>query len=97
MRELGATEDEIDELLQEEDDDGDAFEVLPENWEALQLYQSIYGKFLTTATGHVLGFDYNALRTDIELSAREVSPETWQKFKVLERLTANLLNQRKPS
>lgn len=70
-------------------------EVMPENWPAVQLYLEVYGKFEFSPGGYCMGFDYGAVDLDIRLAGIDVSPDTWQRFKYLERLTMKLLNERK--
>ena len=93
MRELGASDDEIEQLLAQEVEP-EPFEVMPDNWPAIQLYLSAYGQFRISATGHVVGFDFTAVDIDINRSGVEVSAETWQRFKILAHHTVNTLNQR---
>lgn len=96
MREMGASEDEIEALLAEEPEP-EAFEVYPDNWPAVQLYLSAYGQFRISGTGQVLGFDFNAVDIDIRRSQIDVDPATWEKFKVLAHHTVSTLNKRSTS
>lgn len=96
MRELGASDDEIDALLAQEPEP-EAFEVAPDNWLAVQLYLSVYGQFRVSGTGQVLGFDFTAVDIDIRRSQIEVDPQTWERFKVLSHHTVTTLNQRSGS
>ena len=93
MRELGASDDEIDQLLAQEVEP-EPFEVMPDNWPAIQLYLSVYGQFRISATGHVVGFDFAAVDIDIRRSEVEVSAQTWERFKILAHHTVQTLNQR---
>ncbi|MDF1622524.1 MAG: DUF1799 domain-containing protein [Pseudohongiella nitratireducens] len=92
MREMGVSNDEIEALLAEEPEE-EIYEVYPENWPAVSLYLSAYGQFVIS-DGKIHGFDLNAVDIDIRRSNREVTPETWEKFKFMARQTVNLLNQR---
>lgn len=90
---MGASEDELEQLLDQEVEP-EPFEVMPDNWEAIQLYLSVYGQFRISGSGHVIGFDFAAVNIDIERSGIEVSPQTWQRFKILAHNTVHTLNQR---
>lgn len=96
MVELGATEEEIEELLAQEVEP-EPYEVLAENWSAVQLYMSAYGQFRVSGTGYLLGFDFGAVDIDIRRSGIEVDPDTWEKFKALQSHTVRILNQRSES
>jgi len=96
MRELGASEDDIEAALAEELEP-EAYEVLPENWPAVQLYLACYGQFRISPTGQVWGFDIPAVDIEIRRSELEVTSDTWERFKTLQVLTVHLLNQRHQS
>jgi hypothetical protein len=93
MREMGASEDELEQLLDQEVEP-EPFEVMPDNWDAIQLYLSVYGQFTISENGHVFGFNFAAVDVDIERSGIEVTPQTWQRFKILAHHTVHTLNQR---
>lgn len=93
---MGADQEKIDNLLESQEED-QPYEVLPENWPALQLYLSVYGQFRVAASGHILGFDLNAVDIDIKRSGLEPSTEDWSKFKLLQQMTVTILNQRSQS
>lgn len=93
MREMGVAEEEI-ERLQENEEQEQPYEVLPENWPAVQLYVAVYGQFNVTASGYILGFDPVAVRNEREWGGIKISRKTWKKFKYLQQLTATLLNER---
>ena len=94
--EMGADQDKIDQLIDEQQVE-QPYEVLPENWPAVQLYLSVYGQFRMAASGHVLGFDLNAVDIDIKRSGLELSTQDWSKFKMLQQMTVTVLNQRSQS
>lgn len=96
MREMGADQERIDALHDSERQE-QPYEVLPENWPAVQLYLSVYGQFRMAASGHILGFDLNAVDIDIKRSGLEPTAQDWGKFKVLQQMTVTILNQRSPT
>lgn len=96
MREMGASEEEIEDLLAQEVEP-EPFEVMPENWPAIQLYLSVYGQFVVAGTGNVVGFNFAAVDIDIRRSELDVSPDTWQRFKILANHTVHTLNSRSGS
>lgn len=93
MREMGVAEEEIERLLEQQEQEL-PFEVLPQNWPAVQLYLAVYGQFSVTASGHILGFDPTAVRNEREWGEIRISKKSWRKFKFLQHLTVNLLNER---
>lgn len=93
---MGVAEEDIEQLQDQEEDDP-PYEVLPQNWPAVTLYLAVYGQFNVTANGHVLGFDPTAVRNEREWGGIKISKKSWRKFKYLQQLTVNLLNERKQS
>lgn len=93
---MEADQDKIDSLIDAQQE-AQPHEVLPENWPAVQLYLSVYGQFRVAASGHILGFDLNAVDIDIKRSGLEPSTEDWSKFKLLQQMTVTILNQRSQS
>lgn len=93
---MKADQDKIDSLIDAQQEE-QPHEVLPENWPAVQLYLSVYGQFRVAASGHILGFDLNAVDIDIKRSGLEPSTEDWSKFKLLQQMTVTILNQRSQS
>jgi len=60
LRELGASEDLIEEVLTDEREE-EAFEVWPENWRALELFLACRTQWRVGAMGAVLGLDYQGV------------------------------------
>lgn len=94
MIETNAPQELIDEKLEELENQVEAvYEVLPENYKAVQLYIACYGQFewIEGSEKRILvGFKREAVDLEIRMSKIKVSPKTWERFKDLEALTVQL-------
>ena len=73
----------------------DDFLVLPENWPAVQLLQSVGSCWqYAPMSGHVLGLNYQAVDVVIRRGGFEpFESENWHRFQVLESVAKSELNR----
>lgn len=78
---LGATDEQVTAELGEE---RKYFLVDPENWEALNAFLSVGTQWARGGIGDVTGLDYTRVRDGLEMAGIAVTPELWQKLRVIE-------------
>lgn len=92
MRDFGATEEQIDarrEALKPEH-----YEVLEENWQAVIWFLDVDDLFKTDG-GFLTGLDIAAIMADAQMSGRTTNPDDYQKLRVLGRIAANEINNKR--
>ena len=72
------------------------FPVLPENWDACQLYLAVQTQWRTGSMGGLIGLDYNAV--DVVLRRRHFSdsPVLFEQLQLMEQTTLEAWKKRTP-
>lgn len=68
-------------------------EVLEANWPALEWFLQVDDLFRTDQ-GVVIGLDVLAIKADAEMSGRQISPELYNKLRILGRVATAELNKK---
>ncbi len=90
LRELGATEQEIDLRLQHMSPDDD-FDVYAENWNAIVWFNDVY-QLLHVVGNRYMGIDVCALEADARMSGRSIDPSDYKRLRTLARFVSKELN-----
>jgi hypothetical protein len=92
MRELGATDEQIDKQMSQLRPDDDC-EVLDENWPVVEWFLSVDDLF--RFDGPVcLGLDVNAIYADASMAGRKIKKQHYKGLRIIGRAAANALNKR---
>lgn len=90
LRAFGASDDAIDAQLGPEEKN---FHVWPENWAAFQAFLDVNTQWITGMSGPT-GLDYERVRAGLDMAGVQVTPELFQKLRILEAAVLNALSKK---
>jgi hypothetical protein len=70
------------------------FPVLPENWDACQLYLAVQTQWRTSPVGGLIGLDYNAVDVVFRRRRFKDSPVLFEQLQLMERTTLDAWEKR---
>ena len=89
-RVFGATEESTESAHGADEED---FGIWPENWAAWQAFLSVSTQWSVSMNGPT-GLDYTRVKAGLELAGFAVTPELWQKLRVIESTVLSALAQK---